>query len=391
MPKWTHERVIAFLPFAVFVATFDRAVVAPMLVGMGRDFEVNLATITLSVSAYYLAYGLAQPVWGIISDRLGRIATLRLALILAGIFDLVSIIPMDIGYFIFARAVAGAMMAGVFPTAVIFIGDTISDRRKRQPAIANLQTGVAMGLTLGTVLGGIGIATIGWQAFFVATALICFTIAWYVRTMPNPKPGPDRLPVVASFILVFKNKWAILLFGLVFFEAAVLLGAFALVPAALETQGSSAIVAGLVTGAYGISVLGTSIVVRKRAEHVPPHHFLFYGGSAATIGFVLLAFRVSAVTVFISVIFQGMSWVLMHTTLQTWVTSISAEARATAVSLFAGFMFLGNGTGAYTASRLLEFDGSVVLFGVAGVFMVALTTISVYTQRRHFHLPDSIA
>ncbi|MDA9016731.1 MFS transporter [Actinomycetota bacterium] len=391
MPKWTHERVIAFLPFAVFVATFDRSVVAPMLVGMGQDFGVNLATITLSASAYYLAYGLAQPVWGIISDRLGRIATLRLALVLAGVFDLVSIIPMDIGYFIFARAVAGAMMAGVFPTAVIYIGDTIDDRRKRLPAIANLQTGVAMGLTFGTVLGGIGIATIGWQAFFVATALVCFGIAWYVRAIPNPKPGPDRLPVIASFATVFKNKWALLLFGLVFVEAAVLLGAFALVPAALETQGSSAILAGLVTGAYGISVLFTSIFVRKRAVNVPPHHFLFYGGTAATIGFILLAFRVSAVTVFISVIFQGMSWVLMHTTLQTWATSIAQEARATTVSLFAGFMFLGNGAGAYGASHLLEFDGATALFASAGFLMIGLTVIAVITQRRHFHLPDSIA
>ncbi len=65
-----------------------------MLLTMGQDFNVDLATITLSVSAYLLFYGLAQPVWGLISDRLGRISTLRLALILAAVMDLVSIIPM---------------------------------------------------------------------------------------------------------------------------------------------------------------------------------------------------------------------------------------------------------------------------------------------------------
>ena len=93
---WTVERTIRFLPFAVFVATFDRAVIAPMLLGMSQDFNVDLATITLSASAYYLAYGLAQPVWGLVSDRLGRIATMRLALILAGVLDLISVIPMSI-------------------------------------------------------------------------------------------------------------------------------------------------------------------------------------------------------------------------------------------------------------------------------------------------------
>ena len=385
MPNWTLERTLGFLPYAVFIATFQRSVVAPMLLGMGQDFDVNLATITLSVSAYLLAYGLAQPVWGIISDRLGRTATLRLSLVLAGVLDLVSVIPMDIGPFIAFRALAGAMMAGVFPTAVIFIGDTISEPRKRQPAIAHLQIGVAMGLTFGTVLGGIGIATIGWQAFFIATSLVCFIMAIYVKGMPNPKPGIHRLPVLRSFQVVLSNGWSWLLFGLVFFEAAILLGVFALVPAALETTGSSAIIAGLVTGGYGLSVLVTSQVVRKRAQHVHPHRFLFYGGSASIIGFAILAVSVNAWTVFISVCFQGIAWVLMHTTLQTWATSLSDKARAMAVSLFAGSMFLGNGAGAYVASHLLEFSGTVTLFGFATLTMVALTVVSVAAQRHYSH------
>ena len=157
MTRWSPEKMVAFLPYAAFVATFDRAVVAPMLVGMAADFRVDLQTITLYASAYYLAYGLAQPIWGIISDQIGRIATLRLALVLAGIADLVSIIPMDIDFFIASRAAAGGVMAGVFPAAVIFLGDAIEDRGKRQSAITQLQTGVAMGLATGTAIGGIGI------------------------------------------------------------------------------------------------------------------------------------------------------------------------------------------------------------------------------------------
>jgi len=171
----------------------------------------------------------------------------------------------------------------------------------------------------------------------------------------------------------------------VFVEAAVLLGVFALVPAALETTGSSAIIAGLVTGGYGLSVLVTSQVVRKRAQHVHPHRFLFYGGSASIIGFAILAVSVNAWTAFISVCFQGIAWVLMHTTLQTWATSLSDKARAMAVSLFAGFMFLGNGAGAFAASHLLEFSGPPTLFGAAAATMIGLTTVSVLTQRHYSH------
>jgi predicted MFS family arabinose efflux permease len=382
---WSIDRTIRFLPFAVFVATFDRAVIAPMLLGMGQDFGVDLATITLSASAYYLAYGLAQPVWGLVSDRLGRIATMRLALVLAGVLDLVSVIPMSIEPFIATRAVAGACMAGVFPTAVIFIGDTVHDQRRRQPAIAGLQTGVALGLTLGTVLGGIGIATVGWQAFFVATAIACFGMAWYVRSMPNPKPGPARVPALESFRLVLSDHWAWILYALVFAEAAILLGVFALVPASLESTGTSAAVAGVAAAGYGIAVLLASILVRRTSLRVPADRFLLVGGTSATLGFGLLAIHVSVLTVFVSVALQGVAWVGMHTTLQTWATTISDRARATAVSLFAGFMFLGNGVGASVAGYVLDFEGARPLFLGATVGMVVLTAASVISRQRYEH------
>jgi len=384
MTKWSPEKIVAFLPYAVFVATFDRAVVGPMLVGMAADFRVDLQTITLSASAYYLAYGLAQPIWGIVSDRIGRIATLRLALVLAGISDLVSIIPMDIEFFIASRAAAGGFMAGVFPAAVIFLGDAIDDRGKRQSAITQLQTGVALGLATGTAIGGIGISTIGWQAFFVATAAVCFLMTWYIREFPNPKPGGDRLSLVQAYRTVFTNGWALLLFFLVFFEAGILLGAFSLIPAALELDGTSASVAGLVTAAYGVSILLTSFLVRKKSNTVPPHHFLLYGGIASTLGFVVLGAYLSEMTVIISVLFLGAGWVLMHPTLQTWVTSVTPMARATAVSLFAGFMFLGNGAGIFAASQILTNLGPGALFGIAALLTVILTAIAVPTQRRHF-------
>jgi predicted MFS family arabinose efflux permease len=381
--QWSVERTIRFLPFAVFVATFDRAVVAPMLLGMGQDFDVDLATITLSASAYYLAYGLAQPVWGLVSDRLGRIATMRLALVLAGAMDLVSVIPMSIEPFIVTRAIAGAMMAGVFPTAVIFIGDTIADNTRRQPAIAGLQTGVALGLTLGTVLGGIGIATFGWQAFFVATAIACFIIAWVVRNMPNPKPGADRVPAIESFRVVLSNHWSWVLYVLVFVEAGVLLGVFALVPASLEQTGASSAVAGIAAAGYGISVLLTSMVVRRVAVRVPAHLFLLVGGTSAALGFALLAVSVTPVTVFVSVALQGVAWVGMHTTLQTWATTLSDRARATAVSLFAGFMFLGNGVGASIAGYVLDFEGSTALYLGATLVAIVLTVASVFGRHRY--------
>jgi predicted MFS family arabinose efflux permease len=383
MSEWTQARISRYLVVAVFVATFDRSVVTPMFLGMAQDFHTDLATITLSASAYFFAYGLAQPAWGIASDRLGRISTMRLALVLAAFADVISVVPMPIEAFIVLRAVAGAAMAGVFPTTLIFIGDTIPDDRERQPAIARLMTGVAMGLTLGTVLGGIGIATVGWQVFFLSTALAAVLMARLLRSMPNPRPSGGRLPILAAFKIVLTNNWSWLLYGLVFVEAALLLGVLALIPSALESSGSSAVIAGTVTGAYGLSVLGTSMLVRRMSVRLPAYALLAIGGTAAAMAFGILAVRVSVATVLISVLLQGVAWVYMHTTLQTWATTLSDRARATAVSLFAGCMFLGNAVGTFIAGTVLQNEGTRPLFGTAAILMVPLTITAAISRRRY--------
>jgi len=144
-------------------------------------------------------------------------------------------------------------------------------------------------------------------------------------------------------------------------------------------------VAGLATGTYGLAVLGTSMVVRRVTNKIDPAGFLLIGGISAGIGFGMLIAYVSPVTVLISCALQGVAWVTMHTTLQTWSTTLSNRARATAVSFFAGFMFLGNGFGAFVAGYLLDFRGSTSMFTVVTTGVIVLTLLAVIGARRYQH------
>src|SRR3954468_6539439 len=71
-----------------FVATLDRFAMAPVFVVIAVDLDVSVAAVVGALSVYFLAYGLSQPVWGLISDRLGRVRTMRLALAMAGLLGL---------------------------------------------------------------------------------------------------------------------------------------------------------------------------------------------------------------------------------------------------------------------------------------------------------------
>ncbi|MHB1067347.1 MAG: MFS transporter [Candidatus Nanopelagicales bacterium] len=382
MKEWTPRRVTLALLAGVFISTFPRFLMPPMLLAMAADFGTTLTTITLAASAYFFVYGLAQPLWGLVSDRIGRVRTMRTALVLAAIGDLASTIPMPVEAFVVVRGLSGAFMAGVFPAAIIYIGDAVKDPRQRQPVIATLMSGVAIGITLGTLLGGLGVGTLGWRPMFWIAAGGSLLVSWSVRRLPEPvrEPAP---PVREAFRIVLSSGWSWVLYALVFVEAGVLLGGFAMIPASIEVAGGTPAVAGLLTASYGLSVLAMSAAARRASAHVAAARLLVVGGVGAVLGFGLLAIGLSAPLVVASVVLQGVAWVFMHSTLQTWATSLTVRARATAVSLFAGFMFLGNAVGTFLAGLALEDAGSQALFLIA-TFVAALLTATAAAARRRF-------
>ncbi len=199
-------------------------------------------------------------------------------------------------------------------------------------------------------------------------------VALFVARVPEPQRGPT-LPVARALARVLTDRWSLLLYGLVFVEAGILLGGFAMIPASIELAGGTPAIAGLLTAGYGISVL---VMSTKLAAAV----LLVIGGSGAIIGFGLLALSISPILVVVSVTLLGVAWVFMHSTLQTWATSLSSEARATAVSLFAGFMFLGNGVGTLLAGWGLENAGARSLFLTVTCIALLLTVIAAISRRR---------
>ncbi len=209
-------------------------------------------------------------------------------------------------------------------------------------------------------------------------------IAWYVSRVPEPD-RPEPLPVGRAFSLVLSSGWSWLLYALVFIEAGVLLGGFAMIPASVELAGETPAVAGLLTAGYGVSVLVMSALARKASAHWSAAILLVIGGSGAVVCYALLAIDIAPVFVVAGVALLGVAWVFMHSTLQAWATSLTAEARATAVSLFAGFMFLGNAVGTLVAGIALQDAGSRTLFFTLTLIALALTIVAATARRRFEH------
>jgi len=374
-------RASRFFVAATMITSLDRSVIAPMMLGMAREYQTGLATIATGTSAYLLAYGLTQPIWGMWSDKLGRIRTIQYSLVIGGVADLICMINLPMNVFFGVRAVAGFGMAAAFPASLIYLSDAISNERVRQPVITRLTAGVAVGLVFGTVLGGWFIDSIGWRWIFGVIGIISLGIAFSIRVIPNVIPPKNNLTIKETYSSVFSNRWTSILYLLVMLEGLVILGSFALTVPALEQVINSASISGVVTSMYGFSVLAMSIFVSRVSKNWPALRLFSVGGASAIIGYVILAFEVSVLTVAISVFFQGIAWVFFHTTLQAWITSIKLPAKSTAISLFAGFLFLGNALGATISGVALERFGTLTLFSAATIIAIIMWVLTIYWRK----------
>ena len=144
---------LRLLQLTGFVATLDRFVMPPMLVAIALDLGVPLSDVVHAAGAYFLVYGLSQPLWGAVSDRFGRVPTMRTTLLLAGIFGLASAAawsPLALGV---ARGLTGGFFGAAYPSSLIYLGDTVPASR-RQRDIARLMVGVALGTAAASVGAG---------------------------------------------------------------------------------------------------------------------------------------------------------------------------------------------------------------------------------------------
>lgn len=118
---------------AVFVGALDLTVIASILPRMVTDLEINTADIdryVWIVNGYLLAYIVAIPVVGRISDLAGRKAAFFGALAAFALGSLICAVSDGLGAIVAGRAIQGAGGGALLPLAMALVGDLLPrDRR----------------------------------------------------------------------------------------------------------------------------------------------------------------------------------------------------------------------------------------------------------------------
>ncbi|WP_227463656.1 MFS transporter [Nocardioides lijunqiniae] len=381
---------LRLLQVTAFVSTLDRFAMPPMLLAIAHDLGVPLSDVVHAAGAYFLVYGLSQPAWGMVSDRFGRVRTMRWTLLLAGIFAIVSALSWSPLALVLSRAVAGGLFGAAYPSSLIYLGDTVPASR-RQRSIASLMVGVALGTALASAGAGVLADVATWRAAFVVTGVASVLLAWLLHRLPEPDRERPTGSVLAPVRRIVRSRMTLLVLLFAFAEGAVLLGVLTLLPPAVEGSGATAAVAGVVTGVYGVSVFVSSQLVGRLSQRWHPSRLIVLGGVAAVLASALLAVSQRPASAVVVAALLGLAWTSMHSSLQTWATEVLPGARATTVSFFAGSLFVGSALGAVLVAGLAEAGRYSLIFAIAATLAVPLALGAGAARRTWVRPPDEQA
>ena len=158
--------ILASLGLSTLLPSLDTSIANAGLPVLARAFDASFTQVQWVVLAYLLSITALIAGAGRLGDLLGR---RRLLLIGIGLFSAASLLcglAPSLGWLLAGRAIQGLGAAIMLALGMALVGDTVPEARRGR-AMGLLGSMSALGTTLGPSLGGVLIASVGWQAIFL--------------------------------------------------------------------------------------------------------------------------------------------------------------------------------------------------------------------------------
>jgi len=343
------NRGLLVLFLAIFVVMMGFGVVLPVLQFYARTVGATPLQIGLLATSYAFMQFVFAPLWGGLSDRVGRKPIFSIGLIGYAVSFVIFGLSHQVWELFAARILGGMLSAATLPTAMAYIGDTTSEER-RGGGMGMLGAAMGLGFTIGPGIGGLlGRHNLS-LPFFVGAGLALVTLALSWGALPEPARHHDSSAERP-------RRWAALrraLAGpLAFYFLVTLVGAFAL--AGLEatyalfaqdrlhlssTAGAGAIgVVFVIVGLVQAAILGGLIgrLINRWGEDR-----LVRGGLIlAAIGYLLITLTHNIATLAIYAAIAGAGHALMRPSVASLISKRTPGGQGLSIGIMDSFDSLG--------------------------------------------------
>ncbi|HTR83555.1 MAG TPA: MFS transporter, partial [Reyranella sp.] len=322
-------------------------------------------------------------------DRYGKMPVVAIACLAAAIFCATSALSGSLGVLAGLRFLTGAASSAIIPLAMAWLGDNVS-YDKRQTTLARFLTGQTLGLMTGAAMGGALGDWLGWRTvFWLLTAIyLAAGLALFATMRLRPeiaRPGRrSQGSMLAQMASVLRRPWALTVLIVVALEGGTFWGCFTFVAADLHQRfGLSFAAVGLAVAAFGAGGFTYVTVAPQLVRLLGERGLVLWGGTGLGLSFAALALAPNAWVAFGVIVLVGVTFYMLHNTLQTNGTQMAPEARGSALALFTVCLFGGQSIGVPLAAPIVDRYGAPPIFWFAAVFLTVLSwAFAAALQRR---------
>lgn len=174
--------IIAVLAITAFAAGLSEFIVIGMLSQVATEFGVTMPQVGLLVTAYALGITLGSPLLTALTLSYSARSLAVILMLLFSILSAGSAVISDFTVLLILRVVAGAIHGAYFSITSASL-PTVTDARQTPLAIALMFSGLTLAMVLGVPAGMVAAVHYGWQAPFVAIAIVAAAgaaLLWFV-------------------------------------------------------------------------------------------------------------------------------------------------------------------------------------------------------------------
>jgi DHA1 family multidrug resistance protein-like MFS transporter len=382
------KRNLYILTFVLFVVMLGYGIIIPILPFYIESMGAGGTELGLLVASYAVMRLIFGPVWGSLSDRVGRKPILLIGILGYAVTMVWFGLATKLWMLFAARILSGVLSSATAPTTMAFIGDSTPEK-DRGGGMGLLGAAGGIGTIVGPVLGGFLAGDSLATPFFLAAGLSVLSLLLAIVFLPESLPTKARQtaqkneklidlkvweqaiisPIGNLLALTFVSTCGLMIFANVFGLYA--LEKFSFGP---EDVGVMMMVLGLV------SALAQGLLAGPATKKWGDGTIIKVGLFATAIGYGLMLLANTYTTILLATAFFALTVALQIPALTSLTSRRATVPQGIAMGLSNSFVSLGRIVGPILGGLVLDIDLSLPYLSGA-IIMLAGFAFSLFWIR----------
>ena len=380
-----QKRSLNILSFILVVISLGYGIFSPILPFYIESMGASGTTLGLLNASYAVMRLVFGPVWGSISDRIGRKRVLMVGILGFGVTMVWFGLADRLWMLFAARILAGMLSSATAPTTMAYISDNAPEGELSK-GLGRLSAAGSVGAILGPLLGGLVASDSLATPFFIAAGLAGFSLlmAWLflpeskviergssARKMVDLKEMQMAIagPAGKLFLLTFISTSGLYIYSNVF-------GLYG-----LERFGFRTEEVGIVYMALGLVSMGSvGLLVGPLTKRLGSEKIIAYGFliGAVSMGVLPLAGGLTGIIVLTAIMAAAIA--LQGTALISLISRRTTTEQGVTMGLSNSFVSLGRIVGPVIGGALLDAHLNLPFLGASALLLLAFLLSTLWVQ-----------